>query len=188
MRFGHFFGVHGEALVDAGDDVIEERERLVVEIERAVGQDVAFGEAKKMRKPSLANLRLEEFDFSGLETDAFLVEAIGLVLDLLWSAIPRYSRPKSSAACAMASTVSMPSLHVEWQPKAPRRFDSSMSFGNFSGAGGFNFTHVLAQLGLDVIEQLERLVEVLLGFALDGTAQFLRAFLLPPGGREGRIH
>jgi len=49
----HFLSVHGEALVDAGDDVIKEGERLVVKIERAIGEDVALGaeeDAETFRK------------------------------------------------------------------------------------------------------------------------------------------
>jgi hypothetical protein len=77
--FGHLLGVHGEALVDAGDDVVEQRERLVVEIERAVAR-MSHSVPKKMRKSFLGELHIELLDLLGLLADAFLVEAVGLTL------------------------------------------------------------------------------------------------------------
>ena len=76
---GHASAGMLKPLMHGGDDVIEQRQRLVVEIERAVGQDVALG-AEEDAETFLRELRVELLDFLGLLADALLVEAVGLPL------------------------------------------------------------------------------------------------------------
>jgi len=41
--FGHLVRVHIESLMDGGHNIVEQRQRLVVKIERAIAKNVALG-------------------------------------------------------------------------------------------------------------------------------------------------
>ena len=182
MRLVIVVGVHVEAVVDGGNDVIEQRQRLVVEIERAVGQDVALG-AEEDAEAFLGELRVELLDLLGLLADAFLVEAVGLPLrfavvgnaDVFEAEIHRGFGHRFDRLDAVApGRVTMERAAQVGQLDELRQ----VAF-----LGGLDLAHVLAQLGRDVIE-FERAVQVFLGLAFDRAAEFLRALLLFGGGRE----
>jgi len=61
--------------------------------------------------------------------DAVVELSVERANDFEWSAMPRYSSPRSAAAAAISSRVARPSEAVVWLWKVPRRFSSSTRRG-----------------------------------------------------------
>ena len=109
---------HAQLGVDARHDDVEAGEQVVVEVERAVLEDVDLhaGEDAERRQ-----LLVERGDLDELALEPLAVEAVGDGEPGEWSVSTMYSWPRALAVVAISSISAPPSLHVEWRWQSPRR-------------------------------------------------------------------
>ena len=117
---GHLVALHAQLGVHAGDDDVEPLEQVVVEVERAVLEDVDLhpGEDAEV----VVERRVERGDVVELALAGARGRARGRSSSRAeWSVSTMYSWPSARAVAAISSISAPPSLHVEWRWQSPRR-------------------------------------------------------------------
>jgi hypothetical protein len=121
--------IHFEPAMNAGDHEVESGRHIVGIVQRPVSQYVGLIPFR-IRK-SFPNFLLRRSASRCCCSICSMESPPAQYADLEWSAIPKYSKPRSRVALAILSSVSVPSDASVWQCRIPRRSSSVTSFGSF---------------------------------------------------------